>query len=73
VREGVKLRQILVDIHQTQDLDTFKDDTPTIIEEKVNRAIQETRGDPTEHKVKVTTCLRNGGIIMELDSNEAVK
>jgi hypothetical protein len=43
------------------------------IKEKANKAIQETGAGLTEHKVKVVTHLRNGGILLELNSSDTVK
>jgi hypothetical protein len=72
-REGVKSRQILIDIDQTQDPDALKNDSTAAIKEKANKVIQETRTGLTEHKVKVVTCLRNGGILLAFNSEDTVK
>jgi hypothetical protein len=45
----------------------------TTRKEKANKMIKESRGDLLEHKLKANIRLKNGGILMELDSNEVVE
>jgi hypothetical protein len=72
-REGIKSRQILIDIEDSADTATLKNETTGALKEKVNKAIKECGGDLLDHKIKAITRLKNGGILMELDSEEAAE
>jgi hypothetical protein len=71
--EGIRKRQILINFEPTDSPETCKDNSTKTIKAKANKAIKETSGELTDHKIKAVTKLRNRGILMELNSDEAVE
>ena len=77
VREGVKARQILIDIGKGSDvgpLEELATCSLTGIKRRLDEAMASCSGGtlPTGIKVKAVMCLKNGGILMELVSEEVV-
>lgn len=74
-REGIKKKQVLIDFTQTADLDLdFMDQTT--LARKVNDAINvawAATPDPdlTRPKIKDVTLMRNGGLLLEFDSEQS--
>jgi hypothetical protein len=55
------------------DTTDFKNETMAMIKKKANNTIKECGGESLEHKIKASMHLKNGGILMELDSDEAAQ
>ena len=73
-REGVRARQVLIDLDQSASANKFQSQSIAGIRDRANAALQLTQGMPTaEHKVKAVTKLQNGSILLELNSNEAAE
>ena len=72
-REGVRVRQLLLDIDQIANSTAFAGDSIPVLKEKLNKALLKSQGGMTDHKIRAVTRLRNGGILMEWDSNKAVE
>ena len=70
-REGVRSRQILIDFESDQGLILFADDPITVLKGRFNKALQDIE-DANGHKTRAISHLRNGGVLMELGSEEAV-
>lgn len=71
-REGIKSRQVLVELER--ELGTgqvpFADESIAALKSRIDRALRD--GEPsTEHKTRAVTRLRNGGILMEMESEGA--
>ena len=49
----------------------FSDDPMATLKGRFNKALQD-RQDTCKHKIRAVTCLQNGGVLMELDSDGAV-
>ena len=64
-------RQILVDFDSDQGQALFSDDPIMVLKGKFDEALQDDEG-ASGHKTRVVSHLRNGGVLMELDSKEAV-
>jgi len=71
-REGVKARQVLIDFRQEQGPAPFRGEAAASVKARLDKALKECEEGPCEHKVRAATRLWNGGILMELDSNEAI-
>jgi hypothetical protein len=68
-REGIKARQVLVDaLTPSQQLHPSANNTQLVT--RANEALQNT-GSPSPHRFVGTRRLNNGGILLELDSEEA--
>ena len=70
-REGIKSRQVLVDFNSGQGQAPFSDDSITTLKGRFDRALQGDEG-VSGHKTRAVSRLRNGSVLMELDSEEAV-
>ena len=70
-REGVRSQQILVDFKSDQGLVPFADDPITMLKGKLDKELQDIK-DVNGHKTRAVFCLWNSGVLMELDSEEAV-
>ena len=70
-REGVRSQQILIDFKSDQGLIPFADNPITVLKGRFNKALQDIE-DANGYKTRAVSHLRNGGILMELDSEEAV-
>ena len=71
-REGIRARQVLLNPDQTTGTAAFKDESISGIRDEANKALLSTQGTPG-YRVKAVTKLRNGGILLELDSDEAAE
>ena len=73
-REGVRAHQVLIHLDQSAGANEFRSQSTAGIRDKANTALQLTQGMPTaEHKVKAVTKLQDGGILLELNSDEAAE
>ena len=74
-REQIKRRQVLIDFEQTEDLQLGEMDERTLTRKATDalRTCYAVAGDPkpTEVKLKAGTLLRNGGLLLELNTDEA--
>jgi hypothetical protein len=73
-REGVRARQILIDIapDPTTGSIALAEDSISTLKEKLDKALMASDPGVCDSRTKAVTRLRNGGILMELDSDEAV-
>src|SRR6266481_2220539 len=72
-REGIRARQVLLDPDRLGGPATFRDDSLAGIRDEVNKAMSATNGGDPAHRVKAMTKLCNGGILLELNSDEAAE
>ena len=70
-REGIKSRQILVDFDCGLGQAPFSDDSITTLKGRFDGALQGDKG-ASGYKTRAVSWLQNGGVLMELDSEEAV-
>ena len=70
-REGIKSRQILVDFDSGQGQAPFSDDSIAMLKGRFNGVLQGDEG-VSGHKTRAVSRLRNGSVLMELDSEEVV-
>jgi len=70
-REGIKSWQILIDFEGEQGQVPFLDDPITVLKGRLDKALQDNK-DPNRHKTRAMSRLWNSGVLMELDSEEAV-
>jgi hypothetical protein len=73
-REGIKTRQVLIDINQSQGEDAalLEGESISSLKAKIDEALSDCNEGTHTHRTKAITRLRNGGILAELDSEEAV-
>ena len=76
-REEIKKRQVLIDFNRTQELQ-LENMTETVLARKANDAIKTAWAiipDPKPEipKIKAAILMRNGGLLLELNSNEAAE
>ena len=71
-REGVKARQVLIDFSQEQGQGPFTGEALALIKTKIDKALEECEDSQCVHKARVMTRLQNRGVLMELDSDDAV-
>ena len=73
-REGMRARQVLIDLDRAEEASALRDNNVSEIRDKANKALAASCApqDTLEHQVKAVTKLRNRGILLELNSNTAV-
>ena len=78
-REGVRSKQILININTGPELGTTPlvdlfSSSVTMLKDTLNGTLDSchTNTESVRHQAKAGTCLRNGGILMELGSDKAV-
>ena len=70
-REGIKSRQVLVDFDSGQGQAPFSNNSIVMLKGRFNGELQGDKG-MGKHKTRAVSQLRNGSVLMELDSEEAV-
>ena len=73
-REGMRARQVLIDLDRAEEASALRDNNVSEICDKANKALAASCAmqDTLEHHIKAITKLCNGGILLELNSNAAV-
>src|SRR6266481_7263300 len=73
-REGIKSRQILIDL--TVEPDTgqvpLSSDSIEVLKGKVDKALRDNWDGSGDYKTQAVTRLRNRGVLIELESKDAV-
>jgi len=69
-REGVRSRQVLVDVTELEDLEVVRQELVVEIMDRANKALCKAEGELAGHSFKAVTKLKNGGILLKLDSEE---
>ena len=72
-REGVKARQVLINFKQDQGPAPFGAESLVSLKTRLDKALNESEDGQGIHKIRALTRLRNGRILMELGSDEAVR
>ena len=72
-REGVKARQVLIDFKQDQGPALFRAELLVSLKARLDKVLNESEDGQGIHKIRALTRLHNGGILMELGSDEAVR
>ena len=68
----MRARQVLIDLDWSAGASALRDGDVSAIRDRVNKALSTMQGT-LKHQARVVTKLHNGGILLELNSNEAVE
>ena len=71
--KGVRARQVLVDFSDMGERETVKSRSILDIKQKTDKALAKSGGSMVGHNFMAVTWLRNGGVLLDLDSKEAIE
>src|SRR5882672_2653318 len=74
-RESVRARQVLIDLAAAPGSESapLTEESVAALRERLNKALKDCDPGRRDFKARAVTRLKNGGILMELDSDEAVE